>query len=84
MAHSRKRLIGLCRDTLRRWFHDASGVPVDYDLLPESWRVAIMAAAEQASRDHEQPKFAIEEVYRGLQTARLDAAEDAQGPHRKE
>lgn len=77
MAHSRHKLLGICRETLRRWFDG-----VDFDSLPEAWRISIMARAEQASRDHEQPKFAVEECYRGLMVERLDAAEEQQGPHR--
>lgn len=78
---SKKRLLGLCRDTLRRWFRDPDDKPINFDKLPDADRQKIIAAAEEC-RTPLGAKFAIEEAYRSLKVERLDAAEGQQGSHR--
>lgn len=80
MARTPRKLMALCRDTLRKWFR------VDFDQLDEGWRVEILAAAERATdrrtRPRQKPRDAIEACYRSLVVERLDEPEEPQGPHR--
>lgn len=70
----------MCRDVLRRWFHGADGVPVNFDRLPDADRLEIIAAAE-SMKTKLGATFAIEEAYRSQMTSRLDLAEGLAGPH---
>jgi hypothetical protein len=66
MAASRKKLVGTIREILRTWHH------VEFDGLPEAYRLTLLAAAETASRMRSPDvNWAVEECWIGLRDTGL-------------
>lgn len=71
MGHSKKKILSLARETLRKNFDDLHGEPLEFDKLPRETREAIIAAAE-SMRTPLGARTAIEEKFREMIAARLE------------
>ncbi len=80
MAPSKKQILGLARETLRRCFDDQHSRPIEFDKLAKEDREAIIAAASEC-RTKLGARTAIEDCFRGILAARIDDAEGLRGPH---